>query len=111
MTDLQRTCKSYAEDLNELYKKWSNAEYDDDEESSFGYWFDSEVLSVEVTSDLGKQYICASVCLGFGGPNIYLNTRTGYIEGYWGGDSYEYPVDKEVSDYIDDRIAEMWEGY
>lgn len=111
MKDLQRICKSYAEDLNELYQKWTGAEYDEEEESSFESWYEENVLSVEVTSDMSKQYICASVCLGWGGPNVYLNTRNGYIEGYWGGESYEYPVDKEVSDYIDDRIAEMWEGY
>jgi len=109
MKDLQRICKSYAEDLNDLYKKWSDEEYDEYE--NFYSWFDSDVLSVEVTSDMSKRYICASVCLGFGGPNVYLNTRTGYIEGYWGNESYEYPVDKEVSDYIDERINEMWEGY
>lgn len=100
--ELLTICKSYANDLNQMYDQVQNEELD------FAEWLEENVLDIEITSNLRKDYISASLCLGYGGPNVYINTRNGYIEGYWGGDSAQYPLEKEVWDFIDDEMELYW---
>jgi hypothetical protein len=52
------------------------------------------VLDIEYIVNSKKEYLGARVLVAFGGPNIWINTRTKQVEGYWWSDtsiqSYEY---------------------
>ena len=57
----------------------------DDIISGFDYLQDA--LDIEYIVSSSKKYLGARVLVAFGGPNIWINTRTKQVEGYWAGDS------------------------
>jgi hypothetical protein len=59
---------------------------DGQEFSAFDYL--QEALDIEWILNSKKEYLGARVLVAFGGPNIWVNTRTNQVEGYFWGDSY-----------------------
>jgi hypothetical protein len=51
------------------------------------YDYLQDVLDIEYIIGSDKRYLGARVLVAFGGPNIWINTRTKQVEGYWWGDS------------------------
>jgi len=45
----------------------------------------SDVLDIEYVVSSKKEYLGARVLVAFGGPNIWINTRTKQVEGFWWG--------------------------
>jgi len=43
-----------------------------------------------------------------GGPNIYLDTKSGDVELYWWSESGRYPMRGDVIDAIDEMAREWW---
>ena len=73
--------------------------------SGFDYLTDALDIQYIVTGD--KQYRAARILVAFGGPNIWINTQTKTVEGYWWGDSafasyYDDPMG------INDACEELW---
>ncbi len=54
--------------------------------SAFDYLQDALDIEYIVASDR-KTLLGARVLVAFGGPNIWVNTRTNTVEGHWWGDS------------------------
>lgn len=96
MKELSETVKSIAEELEEKYNEGTLSEYLDD------------VLDIEVYSNLKHEYLGARILVSFGGPNIWINTRYGLVEGYWGGDHFDYRIEPSVSDELNDCIESLW---
>ena len=78
--------------LAEMVKNIANTihtgtyETEDDNESASDYLEDALDIQYIISSD--KEYLGARVLVAFGGPNIWINTQTQTIEGYWWGDSH-----------------------
>jgi hypothetical protein len=66
-------------------------------ESIDGLDYLSDVLDIEYVVNSRKEYLGARVLVAFGGPNIWINTRTKQVEGYWWGD-------KSIQSYNDDSL-------
>lgn len=60
-------------------------EYGETKGDAFDYL--SDALDIEYIVNGKKEYLGARVLVAFGGPNIWINTRTKTIEGYWWADS------------------------
>lgn len=43
-----------------------------------------------------------------GGPNIYLDTKSGDVELYWWSESGRYPMSREVVDALDEFAVELY---
>ena len=56
-------------------------EYGDIEGDAFD-WL-SDALDIEYIVNNRREYLGARVLVAFGGPNIWVNTRTKTVEGYW----------------------------
>jgi len=54
--------------------------------SALEYLEDALDIEYIVASDR-KTFLGARVLVAFGGPNIWINTRTNTVEGHWWGDS------------------------
>jgi hypothetical protein len=84
MNDLRNHVDSIANDL-------TTGEYDfepeceGDERSAFDYIKDA--LDIEYTISSAGDYLGARILVAFGGPNIWINTRTNVVEGYWWQDT------------------------
>jgi hypothetical protein len=66
-------------------------------ESIDGLDYLNDVLDIEYVVNSKKEYLGARVLVTFGGPNIWINTRTKQVEGYWWGD-------KSIQSYGDDSL-------
>ena len=51
-----------------------------------GYDYLQDVLEIKHITDYNGDYIGARILVTFGGPNIWIDTCTNKVEGYWWGD-------------------------
>ena len=74
------------------------------------YVSSSDILGVRVTTDLEKKTVFG-VCLtvAWGGPNIYIDTNAGEVQGYWGGARIAVPLSGAVCEGIDRCYQEIWD--
>ena len=90
---LRRMCKSIAEDI-------SNGDG-----TSAPEFMDS-TYDIRYIVDREKRYMAAELLVAGGGPTIWVNLNTGYVEGYWGGDKVEHPFTDNLG--LDDYCEEMY---
>jgi len=76
-----------------------------------GYDYLSDVLEIKyMTNDDDEgagEYLGARILVAFGGPNIWIDTTTRKVEGYWWGD--EATADYTDGMDIDGVCAELYE--
>ena len=77
---------------------------DDEPYSAFDYL--SDALDIEYIVNSKKEYLGARVLVAFGGPNIWINTRTKQVEGYWWSDSCIMSYDSDAMD-LDSALSEL----
>ena len=72
-------------------------------------YIDDKVLSVEYRT-FGKNdpITSVSLCITFGGPNIYIDTDSNDVIGYWGCDVAKYSLDDAICDKINEIFGELW---
>ena len=92
---LRRMCKSIAEDIEKPV---------DDQAASFM----EGTYDIRYYVDRSKSYLGAEIMVAGGGPNIWVNTYTKQVEGYWGGDKVLEPFIDNLG--LDDYCEEMY-GY
>lgn len=93
--NLQQNLAHTMADLNEAYNNGTLYEYI------------SDALEVEYTKSLTGQLKGVRILAVFGGPNIYINTGTGKIEGYAAGEYDEVDLTPEVSEEIEEIVTEF----
>ena len=69
-----------------------------------GYFDDCDIRLI---TDLGGRLLGSRICVGYGGPNLYIDTYKEIIEGFWGGDRIEIEIPFNVCKMIDDEVEEM----
>jgi len=73
----------------------------------------SDALDIEyiVGSDRNgnneREVLGARILVAFGGPNIWINTRTKQVEGHWWGDSCVMSYQRDEFD-LDEAIQTLW---
>ncbi len=81
-----------------------NGGLDGEEISVFDYLQD--VLEIEYIVNSKKDYLGARILVAFGGPNIWINTRTNTVEGFWWGDSAFFSFQDNIG--LDDALEEIY---
>jgi len=66
----------------------------------------SDVLDIQYIVTGSGDYLGARILVAFGGPNIWINTQSGVVEGYWWGDSAFSSFTDNIG--LDDFLEEMW---
>lgn len=95
---LKREIVACAESIEEAVRNGKVDEYFED------------ALDVEITTDLYGEYRGARIALALGGPGVYLNTRSGFIEGYWGREYNECCIRSFAVNAVDDYFASQWDS-
>jgi len=54
------------------------------------------------------EYCHARIMVACGGPNIYINTLTGDVEGYWYAASATCALSKAARDAVDETMEELY---
>jgi hypothetical protein len=102
-TRLQDHVQQIAETITKGFGDELN--YDDEEMSAFDYLQDA--LDIEYIVNSKREYLGARVLVAFGGPNIWVNTRTKVVEGYWWGEYAKASFDDGIG--LDDALQTLWE--
>lgn len=66
----------------------------------------NDALEVEYTMALWGHLREVKILVTFGGPNVYINTRTAKIEGYDNGEHLEINLDFEVLREIENIVLD-----
>lgn len=97
--------------LQEIVIAFENQESDDDNFEFDGMLHDAVDVYIKCgMTRNGLQYDGAEITLGWGGPNVYLNTygRYGKLVVAWGGLQDYLLLPDEIRDYIDDRCEDLF---
>ena len=70
--------------------------------------FLNDALSIEYTVGGHHKFLGAQVLVAFGGPTIWVDTRSDLIEGSWGGDKVTMPF-RDVHD-LHSQCEELFEA-
>ena len=68
----------------------------------------SDALDIQYIVTGAGEYLAARILVAFGGPNIWINTQTKTVEGYWWCDSAFASYYDDAMD-IDAACRELWE--
>jgi hypothetical protein len=71
------------------------------------YDYLQDALDIEYVIGSNKQYLGARVLVAFGGPNIWINTRTKQVEGYWWGESAIVSYNTDEMD-LDSALEDLY---
>jgi hypothetical protein len=108
---LRRMCKRIADDITEKAITRYNGyetDHDEDDEGTLASRFMDHVYDIRYIVDREKRYLGAELMVAGGGPTIWVNLDTKYVEGYWGGDKVLEPFRDELD--LDGYCEEMY-GY
>lgn len=67
-----------------------------------------DILDIDFTVNRYKEYQSCLICIGWGGPNIYIDTEDAYIKLYWGSTREQYPIRYATRDDIDEWAEEYY---
>jgi hypothetical protein len=71
------------------------------------YDYLQDALDIEYVIGSDKRYLGARVLVTFGGPNIWINTRTKQVEGYWWGESAIVSYNTDEMD-LDSALEDLY---
>ena len=71
------------------------------------YDYLQDALNIEYVIGSDKRYLGARVLVAFGGPNIWINTRTKQVEGYWWGESAVVSYNTDEMD-LDSALEDLY---
>ena len=71
-----------------------------------GFDYLQDALDIEYIVNKDRDYLGARVLVAFGGPNIWINTRTKLVEGYWWGEYAKASFDDGIG--LDDALSTLW---
>ena len=103
---LVRMCESIADSITNPVI--SNDEQEDGSVEQHGgasEWME-DVYDIRYIVDREKRYYSAELMVAGGGPTIWVNLNTGYVEGFWGRDKVEEPFTDNLG--LDDYCQEMY---
>lgn len=100
--DLLRQCQHIAGVISRPEEQDDN----DAGEAFSAYDFLEDALDIEYTVTGRGEYLGARVLVAFGGPSIWVNTRSCIVEGAWWGDTARVGFTDTLG--LDDALSEMW---
>ena len=87
---------------------------DDERYQDFYSYYISDNLGIKVMHDIQSpsELFACNICVAWGGPNIYINTYTECVEGYWGyGSKTSVAFSKDVTDMVDEEVESLMRCY
>ena len=102
MSDLKHHVQEIARRLSEGF---DSADLTDDGEEMTAFDYLQDALDIEYIVSSKGEYLGARVLVAFGGPNIWVNTRTNTVEGHWWGDSAYASFTDNIG--LDDALGEL----
>lgn len=104
--DLKNHVQSIADNLTSPPDEWNEGRDIDNEGEFSAFDYLQDALDIEYIVNGKGEYLGARVLVAFGGPNIWINTRTKTIEGYWWNDKAFASFQDNLG--LDEALSELW---
>jgi len=101
---LRRMCKNIANGISEP-QEITDEETGEKRTETASDWMEG-VYDIHYIVDREKRYLGAELMVAGGGPTVWVNLYTKYVEGYWGGDKVLEPFIDNLG--LDDYCEEMY---
>lgn len=107
MKEIKNHVKSIADKLTSPNWDELNESRDIENEGEFSAFdYLQDALDIEYIVTSKGEFLGARVLVAFGGPNIWVNTRTGTVEGHWWSDSAYATFEDNLG--LEDALSELW---
>ena len=103
---LQQQVQSIADTITSGEFDSYDEETGEDCKSNSGFDYLNDVLDITYHVTSSKEYKAAEVLVAFGGPNIYINTSTNTVEGYWWSDRASASFNDNLG--LDEALEELY---
>ena len=101
---LRRMCKNIADDISN--PKISKDDGGEAIELQTAHEWKEGVYDIRYIVDREKRYYSAELMVAGGGPTVWVNLDTKYVEGYWGSDRVNEPFIDNLD--LDGYLEEMY---
>ena len=101
---LRRMCKSIADSITNP-EEITDEDTGEKRQETAGDWMEG-TYDIRYYVDRDKRYLGCELMVAGGGPTIWVNTYTNYVEGYWGCDKVLEPFIDNLG--LDDHNEEMY---
>ena len=72
-------------------------------------YFEGQILDINYVVDSECKYKAVILLVAWGGPNIYVDTYKGVVDGYWWGTTASWRMKSELIKVLDDYFEEYYE--
>lgn len=115
---MKNELKAYVDGIRDDLKNLYELEISDDEREEREengepydlYSYFNDVLDIEYTISSRGDFLGARIYVTLGGPNVWIDTREGYVKGAWGADRAESWIPCEIVDEINEIFSEYYES-
>lgn len=70
-----------------------------------------DVLDIQYLVNSDRTYRAARICIAYGGPTAWIDTRTGMLECAWWSSVQSVELPGEFIDGLDDALSDLWGNY
>lgn len=102
MKELQKQVEFIRDEIINVYN-----ETDPDYPTILDYL--NDVLDIEYTCSATLEYLGAKIYVTLGGPNIWIDTRKGVVEGVWSINRYSLLLPSDVVGGLDFNLNEIFD--
>lgn len=81
-------------------------EYEIEEATALDYLEDA--LDIEYRVNANREYKSAEILVGFGGPNVWIDTKTATVNVAWWSETVSRSIPREFTDALDEALEELF---
>ena len=104
---LRRMCVNIADSITNPDPKFIGPEDEEPRQETASDWMEG-VYDIEQITHRDKSYKAARLMVAGGGPNIWVNTQDGTVDGYWGTDKVHWHFQDNIG--LDNYLEELHES-
>lgn len=107
MSDTNDMLKNHVQSIADtLSNGFNDDELNADNEPMSAYDYLSDALDINWILNNDRTYRGARVMVAFGGPNIFVDTERGIVEGFWWGDYAKASFDDNIG--LDEALNDLY---
>jgi hypothetical protein len=111
--ELEGRCRSIAEEITDglkncdpdIFNRWHDEGQPEDFQPD-AWDYIEDMLDINYVVGRDREYLGAQITVGWGGPNIYIHTRSCTVKGYWGSDQAQWGYVDSIG--LDDVCEELY---
>ena len=81
-----------------------------EEKGVYCFFEDEDIYDIEFSVDSNLQFRSARVMIACGGPNIYINSRSGSVDLYWWEDEEHWYLSSDCKSAVENYFREMYQS-